>query len=188
METLRTFINQDHYRCFPLEIDPSVSTNVHFLDALKYAGQSIDHPDVQIIINFLKKTQIDDMYWFDKWHASPYYTTAHAIITCAGYCNYLVEKSVDWLISSQRPEGSWGFYSAPTAEETAYALQALAVWRRTCNGKISPEILRRGAAWLESHQDINSSPSLWIAKSLYMSSWVITAEIFSALKLVEQTI
>jgi halimadienyl-diphosphate synthase len=188
LETLRAFTNRDHFRCFPLEIDPSVSTNVHFLDALRHAGESIDHPDVQLIIRFLKKEQVNGTYWFDKWHASPYYTTAHAIITCSGYCNNLVEKSVEWLISSQRLDGSWGFYSAASAEETAYALQALAVWKRCCRGKFPAEILRRGAAWLKSHQDVSLSPSLWIAKSLYMSSWVISAEIFSALKLVEQTI
>jgi halimadienyl-diphosphate synthase len=33
-------------------------------------------------------------------------------------------RAVDWILSSQRPDGLWGLWEG-TAEETAYALQTL---------------------------------------------------------------
>ncbi len=188
LKTLAYYVEEDHYRCFPLEVDYSISTNVHFLAALRNIGNPVDHPDIQRILHFLDKSKVMDTYWFDKWHVSPYYTTSHAIIASAGYCNKLVEKSVEWLISTQHSDGSWGFYKAPSVEETAYALQALTIWSQFGDSKISPNILRRGAFWLKGHFENPLFPWMWIAKSLNISTWVYLAEIATALMLVQQVI
>jgi len=121
---------EEHFRCFDLEANPSISANIHVLSALKQAGLDAKNSSVKKIINFLQKTRGEQPFWLDKWHSSPYYATTHAIIACAGLANHVVEESVQWLLSSQNANGSWGTYH-PTAEETAYAIQALWAWKHS---------------------------------------------------------
>ncbi|PWH13620.1 MAG: cyclase [Anaerolineae bacterium] len=178
----------EHFRCFPIESSPSISTNVHILGALRQAGFEAKHPTVQKVLSFLSRVQTRGMsgdFWFDKWHASPYYTTAHAIIECAGYDNERVLTAVEWILNTQNPDGSWGFYM-PTAEETAYCLQALSLWKQHAQN-IPAEILKKGARWLERHSD-HPYPWLWIGKGLYCPELVVESAILSALALVEQTV
>ncbi len=181
------YAEEDHFRCFPLEINASTSTNVHFLGALRESGYPLDDPHVQRALGFLKAAQHSEGYWTDKWHASAYYTTAHAILVCAGYCEDLVRRSVAWILGAQHHEGGWGFFGRPTAEETAYCLQALSVWRQFHKEDVPAQVLRFGADWLRAHAE-PPYPPLWIAKSLYVSYWVARAEIASALALVEATL
>jgi len=118
----------------------------------------------------------------DKWHSSPYYATAHAIIACAGLAPELVEDSVEWLLRTQNIDGSWGTY-LPTAEETAYAVQALWVWNEQV-GRVPPQALHDGARWLTEH--INQPyPPLWIGKCLYNPNLVIRSAVISALALTQ---
>lgn len=176
------------FRCFGLEANPSLSTNVHALGALRQAGYEAQHDSVQQVLRFLRQAQAGHPFWFDKWHASPYYTTCHAIIAAAGYADELVTNAIEWVLNTQNEDGSWGFYdNTPSAEETAYCLQALAVWKRQGSGdqEISTDILKRGAAWLQEHMD-DPYPWLWIGKSLYCPELVVESAILSALMLVEQ--
>lgn len=174
---------EEHFRCFRLEANPSISTNVHVLGALRSAGLGAGHPAVQKIVRFLERAQTMRLFWFDKWQASPYYTTAHAIMVCAGFMDRLVEDAVYWILETQNDDGSWGYY-LPTAEETAYCLQALITWKR--QGKqVSCEAIRRGAAWLAMHAE-PPYPPLWIGKSLYCPEIVVRSAILSALMMVEQ--
>ncbi|NIV36379.1 MAG: cyclase, partial [Anaerolineae bacterium] len=152
-----------HFLCYPLEANPSVSTNVHVLGALRQAGLGSGDPLVQKVLRFLGQRQIRRLFWFDKWHASPYYPTAHAVIACAGYEDGLVGDSVRWIVETQHGDGSWGYYM-PTAEETAYCLQALIVWRRH-GGLVPAGVLRRGGAWL-AERARPPYPPLWIGKCL----------------------
>ena len=46
----------------------------------------------------------------------------------ARYDDDLVEDAIYWILATQGRNGSWGYYM-PTAEETAYCVQALAVCR-----------------------------------------------------------
>lgn len=183
----QNYAEKDHFRCFPLEITPSVSTNVHFLHALRASGYALEDSYVQRIVRFMEKTRTEGGHWKDKWHISPYYTTAHAIIACAGYCEALVQPAVRWMLARQYPEGGWGAFSKPTAEETAYCLQALAIWRRTHRDDVPAKALQRGSEWLRAHAD-PPYPLLWLAKSLYVSRWVVRAEIASALALAEEAL
>ena len=182
-EAVLRYEEDEYFRCYMLEANPSISTNVHALGALRQAGFSARHPAIQKILRFLRRTRTLQLFWLDKWHASPYYATSHAIIACAGYDDELVDDSVYWMIETQNPDGSWGYYM-PTAEETAYCLQALAIQRR-CGHRISPEVLRRGAVWLVEHME-PPYPPLWIGKGLYSPQWVVRSAILSALMLVAQ--
>jgi halimadienyl-diphosphate synthase len=181
VEAILTFEEEDYFRCYPLEANPSVSANIHVLSALRRAGLEASHPAVQKIVRFLQSTQ----FWFDKWHVSPYYPTSHAIIAGTGYVDVLLEDAVSWILTTQNADGSWGYFM-PTAEETAYCLQALMVQRQ--HGRHVPdEVLERGAAWLVEHMDA-PYPPLWIGKCLYCPVLVVRSSILSALMLVSQDV
>ena len=171
---------KDHFRCFDLEVNPSISANIHVLGALGQAGLTAKNSSVNKIIHFLYKARGLQPYWMDKWHSSQYYATAHAIIACAGVANELVEESVQWMLGSQNSNGSWGTYLS-TAEETAYALQALWVWNQKV-ARIPKAILKNGARWLKENMDQPYQP-LWIGKCLYSPSLVIRSAVISALAL-----
>jgi halimadienyl-diphosphate synthase len=184
LEGVLAFKTTFNFRCYPLESDPSTSTNVHVLDALRVAGLTAQHPAVQTALTFLRRTQTDGMFWLDKWHASPLYPTSHAVIALMDLDNTLAERAIDWILATQRPSGAWGWYQ-PTAEETAYALQALSLWGLRYN--VPRNALERGYAWLQEHQD-PPYPPLWIGKCLYTPSVPVMAAIISARHLAKRVL
>jgi halimadienyl-diphosphate synthase len=183
LDAVLIYEEDDHYRCYELEANPSISTNIHILGALRKGGLPVKHPAVQKVIRYLERVQTIRLFWFDKWHASPYYPTAHLVITAAGYADELLDNAVYWLIETQNEDGSWGFY-IPTAEETAYCLQALVIWKRSGH-PVPGDVLERGAAWLLARMD-DPLPPLWIGKCLYCPVYVVRSAVLSALMLVAQ--
>jgi len=182
LDAVQSYEHVYYYRCFDLESNPSISTNVHVLGALRRAGLEIHHPSVQKVINFLRETCEKGMFWYDKWHTSPYYATSQAVIAAAGYVDKLVENAVNWIVQTQNTDGSWGYY-IPTAEETAYCLQALSIWRRY--GYSVPEnSISKGAMWLAENKDM-PYPPLWIGKCLYCPELVVQSAVLSALSLTQ---
>lgn len=171
---------KDHFRCFDLEANPSISANIHVLGALGQAGLDQRNASVKKVLTFLQKAKGQNPFWADKWHSSPYYATAHAVIACAGLANDLVAESVQWILSSQNRDGSWGTYLS-TAEETAYAIQALWVWDQKV-AKVPKSVFKNGARWLREHME-QPYPPLWIGKCLYNPSLVIRSAVISALAL-----
>ena len=171
---------KDHFRCFDLEANPSISANIHVLGALGQAGLNAKNSSVGKVLGFLRKAKGEQAYWMDKWHSSPYYATSHAVIACTGLANALVEDSAQWIIRSQNRDGSWGTYLS-TAEETAYAIQALSVWNEKV-ARVPKQVLKNGARWLKEHID-QPYPPLWIGKCLYSPYLVIRSAVISALAL-----
>jgi hypothetical protein len=92
-----------------------------------------------------------------------------------------VAESVEWILKSQNANGSWGTY-IPTAEETAYAIQALWSWNEKV-ARIPKAVFKNGAHWLQEHLD-GLYPPLWIGKCLYNPRLVIRSAVISALRLV----
>jgi halimadienyl-diphosphate synthase len=185
IESILAYEENDYFRCYPLEANPSVSANIHVLGALRQAGMKKTHPTIQKLLGFLRQVKGRNPYWMDKWHSSPYYTTSHAIIACVGYLDEFVEEAVMWLLSSQRSSGAWGIY-LQTAEETAYALQALCLWKRS-GGAVPAESIKKGMDWLLKNSRPPYHP-LWIGKALYCPKFVVQATILSAIELARQTL
>jgi len=185
LASILAYEEKDHFRCFNLEVNPSISANIHILDALLQSGLTDRNSSVIKIMQFLKKAKGEHPFWVDKWHASAYYPTAHAITACAGSVNNFVEESVQWILRSQNADGSWGTYLS-TAEETAYAIQALWVWNQKA-ARIPKATLRNAARWLKEHMD-KPYPPLWIGKCLYSPQLVIRAAVISALALVHEMV
>jgi hypothetical protein len=96
--------------------------------------------------------------------------------------NEFVGEAVEWLIKTQNSNGSWNTYLS-TAEETAYAIQALWVWNEK-SASVPKSVFRQGAQWLEDHMN-ETYPPLWIGKCLYSPNLVIRSAIISALALAQ---
>lgn len=175
-----SYEEDEYFRCFALEANPSISANIHVLGALRVAGFECKHPSIQKILKFLHSNRIDSKYWTDKWHASPYYATSHAIIMIQNYDKELCNNAIDWIVNTQNSNGSWGFYG-PTAEETAYAIQALCTWK-TSHGKVSSELIKLGINWLTQNSE-PPYPPLWIGKALYTPELVVRSTILSAIQM-----
>ncbi len=179
------------FRTWDYERNVSVSTNVHALEALNLMPDYPDRHQVQEqIITMLLDNHEYHMYWVDKWHASPYYTTTHVLVALlreAPYVAHACRHTVDWIMHTQREDGSWGFFESGTPEETAYALTALL----HCNRyePVDPDALHRGADYLaHAHQETDSAyPEFWIAKCLFAPYDVIRSAILAALILYDET-
>ena len=183
IDNVLSFEGDDHFRTFDFETHPSVSTNVHVLYALSTVGFNASDARVQKILNFLNRERINDQYWVDKWHISPYYVTSHAIIALKGIDNDLAEDSIKWMLETQKTNGGWGDQFS-TAEETAYCLQALLTWRKA--GHLVPdEPIAQALEWLVDHIE-EPYPPQWIAKCLYSPYVVVKSSILSALMLAKE--
>lgn len=174
------FEEKDYFRCFNLEANPSISANIHVLGALGQAGLDRKNASVQKVLRYLHKARGSYPFWVDKWHSSAYYATAHALIACAGIADDLVAESAEWMMRSQNADGSWGTYLS-TAEETAYALQALWVWNEKV-AKVPKTVFKKGVHWLNENMH-KPFPPLWIGKCLYSPNLVIHSAVLSALAL-----
>lgn len=181
---LQKFEGNDHFYCYPLESNPSISANTHILSALKQSGYEISHPMVKKALNFLHDARRREGFWNDKWHISPYYPTAHIIIAGVEYDREMCEAAIGWIIKTQQMNGSWGAFNQATAEETAYCIQALMFWHLH-GGTIPKDVAKRAVEWLEEHQE-KPFPPLWIGKALYCPKFVVKSSIISAIALAKE--
>jgi halimadienyl-diphosphate synthase len=179
---LELFESNDRFLCFYFERDPSVSANIHILDALQRCGRTAKtEQGIEKILRFLKKKVRPGGYWLDKWHLSPYYATAHAIFATANVDLPMAGKAVDWITSSQKPDGSWGL-NRGSAEETAYAIQGLLHYNRLEKIDLQPAL--KGLEYISNH-DCSASvmQALWIGKGLYAPERVIKSTVNSAFEM-----
>lgn len=172
---------ETHFRCYPGELDLSMSVNVRSLDAMRYAT---DHPDydrwVNKIVSLLRRSDLTGNLWFDKWHISPYYLTSTTVLSSVGFIDELLLPRIKWMIKTQHKDGGWGYYHQTTAEETAYVLLALLHWDQHVE-HIDPQIIHDGAGYLWEHMNNRKFPELWIGKSLYTPHLLVEAVILSAI-------
>jgi halimadienyl-diphosphate synthase len=179
------------FRTYHYERNPSVSTNVHALEALNLMPDYPDRQEVkeQVIFMLLANRKFN-IYWTDKWHSSPYYATSHALTALLKQGDYLVttcRPTAEWILHTQREDGSWGFFQMGTVEETAYALTSLLHYNRY--EPIQPDILHRGAAYLaRKHEGPASTyPELWLGKDLYVPKDVVRSAVLGALLTYHET-
>jgi halimadienyl-diphosphate synthase len=182
LNAVLSYEEENWFRCFKLELNPSIDVNIHILGALHYAGYDKEHPSVRKIVRFIRSMRQPKGYWLDKWNLSPYYTTAHIVILCKGYDDELCAEAVAWILKTQNANGAWGFYGFPTAEETAYCIQALKTWQ-IHGGKVPENRLVIAKLWLSANCE-GPYPPLWIDKSLYCPEILVKSSIISALILV----
>jgi halimadienyl-diphosphate synthase len=183
-EVFSKYETDSGFKCFQFELNPSTSINVHILEALQdLSKRELPRKEeiIDKILGFLKRTVVDGERWDDKWHISTYYTTGHAILALSRIAPWMVERSVDWILRTQNPDGGWGWYGDSTSEETAYALQALMEYHSTV-GHLDERTLVNAASFL-SHMIGKSYERMWIAKGLYCPVNVVDSTILSSLHL-----
>lgn len=165
------FERENGFACFPFEREPSVSANIH----VAYAAVQLGHPRAEGIVakvaQYLETARAPEGFWTDKWHLSPLYPTARAVMALRRVCPDLIAPAVGWLRETQRADGSWGLWGG-SPEETAYAVQALG-----SPGVAEASAMARAAAYLAA---VPTRPALWIGKGLYCPSRVVDAAVATA--------
>jgi halimadienyl-diphosphate synthase len=100
------------------------------------------------------------------------------------YDEKMCEKAINWILQTQKSDGSWGFHNFSTAEETAYCIQALHKWNLHSK-KINKHKMVLAKNWLEKNSDMDHPP-MWMDKSLYCPERVVQSVILTALSLVKE--
>jgi hypothetical protein len=150
---------------------------------------------------WLCDSQDADGSWSDKWHASPFYATACAVLALRdarsmgesgliserdrmAAVTAAVDRAVAWVLATQHRNGSWGRWHG-TAEETAYGLQIL-LYRARVDRRIRAAATR-GYRFLVAHEDVEPEP-LWHDKDLYVPTNVVRAAVVGARHLADSAL
>ncbi|MFG1956664.1 prenyltransferase/squalene oxidase repeat-containing protein [Nonomuraea sp. NPDC049028] len=190
-EILMAFDTGAHFCTWPGEDGFSISVNAHVLDAFgayttarpERAGSY--RPVMARLGALLAERQQPDGSWDDRWHASPYYATLSCVLALSEYGGQdrarPVARARDWLLATQRSDGSWGRWEG-TLEETAYAVQALLLPGSARNIGYE-QAASRGHAYLVHANNGPDYPPLWHDKDLYSPFAVVRAAVLAALHL-----
>jgi halimadienyl-diphosphate synthase len=177
LAALLRYETTDHFRCFAFERDPSISANARIRHALASNGPDRFATQINKADSFLADVRTGSGYWGDKWHLSPYYTTA-VVVAGGRDRTWSWAPTTSWLLESQRDNGSWGVYSG-SSEETAYAVAMLDSLTDAGDPRAGHAIAK-AAAYLVGDRDAEHA-ELWIAKGLYAPLNVISAYVLAAL-------
>ncbi len=164
-QVFEQFEADEYFVCYEHERVPSVGANIHLLDAIKNINTEKTNSWKEKILTYLKKEMIENSYWLDKWHLSPYYITSHAVVALHNLDDQLKNKSIEWILKTQKLDGSWGFQETGTCEETAYCV--LALYHVNQGNKNISEAISRGIKYLKNNFSTYSYPELWVGKVLY---------------------
>jgi halimadienyl-diphosphate synthase len=184
---LLAYERNEHFAVLEHELDPSISANLHILEALETLPER-ERPRVRDkILGYVLRARQYSSFWSDKWHASVYYPTSIALMVLPSHVPDEMDETVRWLLFTQHANGAWGQYM-PTREETALTLLALLRYHRTIR-PLPYEPLRRAAEHLiaTAYLSDDSDPELWISKALYVPPWVVRSAILAALGLYNDT-
>ncbi|QXJ20333.1 hypothetical protein AGRA3207_001027 [Actinomadura graeca] len=164
LDGLLAFEGEHCFFTYPGERDGSVTPNARVLEALALRPDAYARP-MGKAVGFLLDTRREDAWWYDKWHVSPYYATAHVTSALCRASGVPLDRTLAWLLDTQRPDGSWGWYGRGTPEETGCAVLNLDTLAR--HGMRVPVSAWEGARrYLLDHLD-GPFPELWVGRSLY---------------------
>lgn len=176
---LAAFRRPGGFACFPFERNPSVSANIHAAYALWATGEEAA-ADLAPVRAYLADARRPEGCWTDKWHVSAWYPTCRAVLGLSELWPDLVAPAVEWLLDGQHPEGSWGT-GVGTAEETAYAVQALS--RVRGHRRNDARRAMAAAAAILHEEPAAARPALWVGKGLYHPRRVVDAAVLAARQL-----
>jgi len=154
-------------------------------------------------LRFLRASQRADGAWFPLWFGNEEaeqqgnltYGTSKVLCALAedDYAD-LAAPAAAWLLAAQGADGGWGAGAncPPSIEETALAVDALAVWssQHAANGRNGPDdrtaqAICRGADWLIRHTDsgkrFDPAPiglyfaKLWYYEQMYPLVFTVSA-------------
>jgi halimadienyl-diphosphate synthase len=173
------------FRTYDHERTGSSTTTAHALLALRAVehrtsgSEPIAADLVAEVQTALEGMQTDDGCWWDKWHASPFYASAHVLFALRagdrGLDPVVGRLAREWLLGAQRRDGSWGAFDLSTAEETAYAVMALGCVPATASVE---RALAKGREYIRGIVDRRPTyPSLYIGKTLYCPHAIVESAV-----------
>ncbi|MFG2073158.1 prenyltransferase/squalene oxidase repeat-containing protein [Nonomuraea maritima] len=187
--SLLAFDSGEHFCTWQGEDGFSVSVNAHVLDALgayvrgRPAAAATYEPVMARVAGWLAARQEADGSWNDRWHASPYYATLSCVLALGEFGGPRYARAVlaarEWVLSTQRADGSWGRWTG-RPEETAYAVQALLL----CGPEPDERAVAaagRGYEYLTRMGDLSDYEPLWHDKDLYSPTAIVRAALLAAM-------
>lgn len=176
------FEGEDHFVCYHGETNPALSAHIRLLAAIRSCREHPWHAAwIDKIVNALHRFDENGSYWWDKWHASPYYVSGAALGALRDIDDQLARSRLKWIVRTQNDDGGWGYLGESTAEETAYCLEALLDWHITAE-RVDRTIMDAAAAFLRKQlQEDDRETPLWIGKSLYHPAGPVKAAVLGAL-------
>jgi squalene-hopene/tetraprenyl-beta-curcumene cyclase len=180
-------------------LDPECADiTARILELLGYEGWSVEHPQVQKALRFIREHQEEDGSWYGRWGVNYIYGTWQVLRGLRALNLNMNEpwllKGRDWLESVQHEDGGWGercnTYDDPvfkgqgpsTASQTAWAVMGLCAF----DDPDSPS-LQRGIEYLTRTQNADGSwtehettgtgfPKVFYLKyDMYRNSWPLLA-------------
>ena len=180
-------------------LDPECADiTARILELLGYEGWSVEHPQVQKALRFIREHQEEDGSWYGRWGVNYVYGTwqvlrgLRALNLDMQQPSFL--KARDWLDSVQHEDGGWGercnTYDDPvfkgqgpsTASQTAWAVMGLCTF-----GDPNHPSLQRGIEYLIRTQNVDGSwtehettgtgfPKVYYLKyDIYRNTWPLLA-------------
>ncbi len=180
-------------------LDPECADiTARILELLGYEGWSVEHPQVQKALRFIREHQEEDGSWYGRWGVNYIYGTWQVLRGLRALNLDMSEpwltKARDWLEEVQHDDGGWGercnTYDDPvfkgqgpsTASQTAWAVMGLCAF----DDPNRPS-LRRGIEYLIGTQNPDGSwtehettgtgfPKVFYLKyDMYRNSWPLLA-------------
>lgn len=191
--SLWAYETDSHFCTWQGEDGESATVNAHVLEAFGQhvamsggeAGQRYV-PVMGKVTHWLCERQLSDGRWLDRWHASPYYATASCALALDRFgmgrtAVAAVDRAVEWVLATQRSDGSWGWRNG-TAEETAYAMRILLTrFTDVVDHAVSRaySYLRRSIRGRPSSR--LADPPQWHDKDLYLPVLIVRSAVLAAL-------
>ncbi|MCG7508429.1 hypothetical protein [Mesorhizobium retamae] len=172
---LAHFVGADAFVTCPGERNPSISTTVHAMHALRL--QRKPHRAARTYV--MQHRDADGLWRGDKWHASPFYLTCHAVAALdKDDVKQYGPRTLEAVLTHQHASGAWAGAGTPNFEETAYAVLTI---NRLCPPRAMPpaarESMLRALHWMSQtyRSQSRSTPALWIGKELFCPVRVVRA-------------
>jgi squalene-hopene/tetraprenyl-beta-curcumene cyclase len=180
-------------------LDPECADiTARILELLGYEGYSVEHPQVQKALKFVRECQEKDGSWYGRWGVNYIYGTWQVL---RGLRALNIDMNQPWLLkarawleSVQREDGGWGercnTYDDPvfkgqgpsTASQTAWALMGLCAFDDPSRPSIERgiEYLTRtqneDGSWTELETTGTGFPKVFYLKyDMYRNSWPLLA-------------
>jgi len=180
-------------------LDPECADiTARILELLGYEGYSLEHPQVQKALKFVREHQEEDGSWYGRWGVNYIYGTWQVLRGLRAFNLDMRQpwllKARDWLESVQLEDGGWGercnTYDDPvfkgqgpsTASQTAWAVMGLCTFDEPHRPSLQRgiEYLIRtqnpDGSWSEAETTGTGFPKVFYLKyDMYRNSWPLLA-------------
>jgi squalene-hopene/tetraprenyl-beta-curcumene cyclase len=180
-------------------LDPECADiTARILELIGYEGWSVEHPQIQKALRFIREHQEEDGSWYGRWGVNYIYGTWQVLRGLRALNLDMSEpwltKARDWLESVQHEDGGWGercnTYDDPvfkgqgpsTASQTAWAVMGLCTFDDPCRPALRGgiEYLVRtqnpDGSWTEHETTGTGFPKVFYLKyDMYRNSWPLLA-------------